>query len=121
MRATENVFNDWHAEKVIHADRITQWDFLRANECIEEIADGYYFLSKPLETVEAAYYRQENAKLTKMLGIKNVEQELKVLIGKFNTYNAAKDVVEELCGKLASLRGVPIRDIHKELNLTFDG
>jgi hypothetical protein len=74
-------------------------------------------LNTPFAAVESDIYDRMNAVLMKELNIENVGKELKDLIEKYNSYNEIKDLVDELCGKLADLRGVTIKDIHDELNI----
>lgn len=112
--------NNWNEDKIIHKGDILEWEFLIDNEYVTEIIDGFYYLNRPFYEVEMEFYKRKNALLRQTLGIKNVKSELKLLIKKFNEYNRIKDVAEELCGKIANLKEVPIRDVHKEFGIEPD-
>lgn len=114
------LLNDWEGEKIVSKDRILEFEFLRRKEYIEEIEDGYFYLTAPFSTVEKEFYDEKNRQLMKELKIENIDLELKALIKKFNDYNEIKDVAEMLCAKIADLRGVSMKDVHAELGILPD-
>lgn len=110
-------FNSWDVERVIQKENITEFEFLCSREYITEIEDDYFYLNTPLAVVEKEFYEQGNRALMEALGIKDLEQELKMLIKKFNRYNEIKDIAQELIGKVADMRGVSITEVHRELGV----
>ncbi|AFM98106.1 recombination repair protein [Encephalitozoon hellem] len=111
------LLNDWEKEEVIHKDRILNFDFLVEQDFIDEVEDGFYYLSKDLKTVETELWKKANHELADCLDIKNIDKEIKRFILLLNSYNEIKDIGQELIGRIASLRQTTAKDIHEELGM----
>ncbi len=114
------LLNDWENEKVIHKRNILEYDWLIENKFITEIEDEYFYLNKPFTEVEKMLYEEKTNDIMCKYGISDIDSELKSLIKKFNTYNEIKDIAQSLIGKIAELRGQPIKEIHEELDILFE-
>lgn len=112
-----SLLNDWEAQKVIEKRKILELEFLIDNKLITEVEDGYFYLNAPLYDVEKKLYDEKNRKLADELNLTDAQKEIKKFIQKINRYNEAKDVAESLMGKIADLKGVPIREIHEDLGI----
>lgn len=112
--------NNWDAEKVIKKEGILELEFLADNGFVTEIEDGYFYLNTPLYDVEKKLYDDKNRRLEEELNLTDPQQEIKTFIQKMNRYNQAKDIAQSLMGKIAYLRGVPIRQIHEDMDVDGD-
>lgn len=115
-----SIFNNWDEDKIIKKDQIKEFEFLKDNSYINEIEDDYYYLSANINDVERAFYEIENKKIANELDLKDVQKEITSFIKKLNNYNKAKDVAENLMGKIAELRGVTIKSVHEDLDMIFE-
>jgi hypothetical protein len=110
--------NDWSKEKIVHRDSIKSFDFLMKNNYIKEIADHYFYLSEDIHRVEESFYKSKTIELAKSLGIDDISLEIKGFIKKLNTYNEIKDIAQCLMGKIADLRGVTIKKLHEDFDVS---
>lgn len=114
------ILNKWETDKIIHKSKILEFDFLFDNDFITEIEDDYFYLNTPIYDVEKKYYDDMNKELMEKLGIDSLESGLKTLIKKVNKYNEIKDIAQVLIGKIADLRGVSLKEIYEELDISDD-
>lgn len=112
--------DDWEKTEIIHKNKIKNFDFLKKNDFITEIEDGYYYISEDIEVVETAFCKKINEELANELNIEDIEEELKLFIKKLNTYNELKDIGQDLIGKIATFRGTTNKSIHEELDMNDD-
>lgn len=111
------IFNDWDKTPIIHKSKIKNFDFLTENNLIKDLTDNYFCLTEPIEIVEDRYYRLENERLIDLLGIENVDDELKLFIENMNVYNEVKDIAQSMMGKIAELRGITNKEVHEEMDV----
>lgn len=81
---------------------------------LEQIEKEYYCLNTDFSTVELEFYRAESAALADCLGIEDVREEIKRFIHKLSLYNELKDIAQTLLGRIADLKGITIKDVHRE-------
>ena len=113
------LLNDWTSQKIIHKDKIIEFEFLTDNNFITEIEDGYFYLNAEFHSVERIYIEKLNSKIMNRLNIQDANKEIKTYIKKLNKYNEAKDIAQSLMGKIADLKGVTIKEIHEEMGVDF--
>lgn len=111
------IFNDWELRKILPRTSIKNFEYLKDNELIEEIEDGYYYLKSSIYDIEKKYYDEANNKLLDELNLTDTKKELKEIIKKLHKYNESKDIAESLMGKIADLRGVAIKEIHQDMGV----
>lgn len=112
--------NNWNVEKVIHKDKILEFKFLSDKYLIEELIEGHFYLKRTFYDVELMYYSEMNKKLMQELNLKDPTKEVKQFVNSLKIYNKAKDIAESLIGKIAEFKGLPIKEIHKEMSVDFD-
>ncbi|ELA42421.1 uncharacterized protein VICG_00520 [Vittaforma corneae ATCC 50505] len=113
-------FNNWDEEKIIRMDKIKKFEFLDENNFIKEIENKYYYLTTSIADVERKFYEEENAAIANELDLQDVQKEMVSFIKKLNKYNQAKDIAQSLMGKIAELRGVTIKAIHDEMEISLN-
>ncbi|CAD25252.1 hypothetical protein [Encephalitozoon cuniculi GB-M1] len=114
------LLDDWEREKIIHKDKIRNFDFLVEGDFIKEVADGFYCLCKDIEAAEAELWKKANCEMAEHLGIEDINKEVKRFISLLNTYNEVKDIGQELIGRIANLRQTTAKDVHEELGMEMD-
>ncbi|AFN82826.1 putative Swi5-like protein [Encephalitozoon romaleae SJ-2008] len=114
------LLNDWEKEEVIHKSKIVNFDFLVERNFIDEVKDGFYYLSKDGKTVETELWKKVNHELAEYLDIKDIDKEIKRFIFLLNSYNEIKDIGQELIGKIANLRQTTAKDVHEELGMEIE-
>jgi len=110
-------FNNWEECKIIRKDQIMEFDFLEEKSYIQEIEDGYFYLTASMADVERRFYTEKNEEIASELNLVNVQKEISSFIKKLNRYNRAKDISQALMGKIAELKGITIRDIHEQMGI----
>lgn len=111
--------NNWEDEKVIKKDDIIEFEFLYENGLIKEIEEEYYCLNGTLYNVEKKFYEENNMMMADKLGLRDVQKEIDCFIKKLNKYNEVKDIAQSLMGKIAEIKGVTIKDIHTEMEMSI--
>ncbi|TBU09544.1 hypothetical protein CWI36_0020p0060 [Hamiltosporidium magnivora] len=82
--------NNWEKEKIIHKNKILNFEFLNKNNFITEIKDSYFYLSVEYEKVEEYFYKE-----------------------KFKSYNELKDIAQAMMGKIADFKGSTLKEMHE--------
>lgn len=101
--------NNWEKFKIIHKNKIKEFNFLMKNDLIIHIESDYYYA---VEDINNAYFKAKCAELNLTDG---VEKEIQIFIKKLNEYNELKDCADSLIGKIAEFKGVRIKEIRDEV------
>ena len=114
------IFNDWFANKIIHKDKILNFDFLNRKGFIKSIQDTeYYFLTESIDTVEYELYKYFNEKISNEMNIEDCNIEIKKFIKNLHVYNELKDIGQALVNKIAERKNTTSKEILKEMDYDF--
>ncbi|TBU07571.1 hypothetical protein CWI39_0300p0020 [Hamiltosporidium magnivora] len=105
--------NNWEKEKIIHKNKILNFEFLNKNNFITEIKDLYFYLSVEYEKVEEYFYKEKCDEIINRLNIKDPNMEIKEFIAKLNLYNELKDIAQAMMGKIADFKGSTLKEMHE--------
>ncbi|EOB11383.1 hypothetical protein NBO_1230g0003 [Nosema bombycis CQ1] len=119
------LLNNWKLHKVIHKDKILNFDILISKNCLKEVDKDYFYLISPLEVCESFILEIRNEELASDLGITEVEREIKNFINQLNKYNELKEIGETLVHKTAERKGKTSKQIfnemdYKDLSISYD-
>jgi hypothetical protein len=119
------LLNNWKLDKVIHKDKILNFDILISKNCLKEVDKDYFYLIFPLEVCESFILEIRNKELASDLGITEVEKEIKNFINQLNKYNELKEIGETLVHKIAERKGKTSKQIfnemdYKDLSISYD-
>lgn len=105
--------NPWSVMKIIHKNKIKEFNFLLKNDLIVHIESDFYYSVKK---IEEKYYKLKYEEICKELGLnENIEGEIQRFIRNLNEYNELKDCAEALIGKLAELKNVSIKEMRDQI------
>lgn len=110
------LLNNWSTHKIIHKDKIINYDLLLSRNLISNLTGtDYYYLNEPVDTVEYEIYKHNNEQMTDEMNIEDCNIEIKKFIKDLHVYNKLKDIGQALVNKIAERKNTTSKEILREM------